>query len=59
MKQIKVIISEDGSVEIEAVGFKGNSCERATAALEKALGVKTGGKKKPEYRQEDKTHLHN
>lgn len=51
MKQIKVTVNEDGSLEIEAVGYKGNACEKATAALEKALGVAGKRTKKPEYYQ--------
>lgn len=51
MKQIKVTVNEDGSLEIEAVGYKGNACEKATAALEKALGVPGKRTKKPEYYQ--------
>lgn len=58
MKTIIVDISETGEVSIEAVGFKGKACETATASLEKALGVTTGSKRKPEYRAEDKTRLH-
>lgn len=48
MKQILIDIDADGQVTIEAVGFKGNACEKATAAIEAALGV---GKqnRKPEY----------
>jgi hypothetical protein len=34
------------------VGFKGADCERATAYLEKALGVQDRKVKKPEYRQQ-------
>lgn len=51
MKQIKVTVNEDGSLEIEAVGYKGNACEKATAALEKALGVAGKRTKKPEFYQ--------
>jgi len=58
MKHIIVEVDELGQVTIEAVGFKGNACEKATAALEKALGVPVSRKKKPEYHQEDKTQIH-
>ena len=37
-KTIEVVIGPDGSLKIEALGFKGADCERATAFLEKALG---------------------
>lgn len=49
MKSIEVIITPAGEVQIEAVGFKGNACEKATAELEAALGTTTAKKKKPEY----------
>ena len=46
---IEVVVSPTGDISIEAVGFKGADCERATKALEKSLGVVTGRAKKPEY----------
>lgn len=53
MKQIEIVIAADGQVQIEAIGFKGNACEKATAAIEAALGVETSKKKKPEYYQRE------
>jgi hypothetical protein len=49
MKSITITFKEDGSTTIEAEGFKGNGCTDATAAYEKALGVVSKRKKKPEY----------
>ena len=49
MKTIEVIVQSDGSLRIDAVGFQGSDCEKATAFLEKALGQTTGKEKKPEY----------
>jgi len=54
-KTIEVIVSTDGAIKIDAVGFKGADCERATAFLEKALGTVKGRQKKPEYRQRVQT----
>jgi len=52
MKTITVEIKEDGQVRIEAAGFTGSACEKATEAIEKALGVPSGNRnKKPEYYQ--------
>lgn len=48
-KTIEVIIQPDGQLKIDAVGFKGADCEKATAFLEKALGQVKGKAKKPEY----------
>lgn len=52
MKTITVEVKEDGSVKIEAAGFTGSACEKATEAIEKALGTPSGPRtKKPEYYQ--------
>jgi hypothetical protein len=48
-KSIEVIVQPTGEVKIDAVGFKGADCEKATAFLEKALGQTTSKQKKPEY----------
>ena len=48
-KTIEVVIGPNGSLKIEALGFKGADCERATAFLEKALGRVGGRNKKPDY----------
>ncbi len=49
MKTIEVIVASDGSLKIDAVGFQGADCEKATAFLETALGQTTSKAKKPEY----------
>ena len=51
MKQIIIEIGPDGSVKIEAIGFKGSACEAATKPFEQALGVAQKKTKKPEYSQ--------
>lgn len=48
-KSIEVIVQPTGEVKIDALGFKGADCEKATAFLEKALGQATSKSKKPEY----------
>ena len=48
-KTIEVIVNTGGGIRIDAVGFKGADCEKATAFLEKALGTVKGKQKKPEY----------
>jgi len=52
MKTIKVTLDETGAMTIEAIGFKGAECEKATAELERALGVARNKRKKPEYNQQ-------
>jgi hypothetical protein len=49
MRSIELIVQPDGSLKIDAVGFKGAYCEKATAFLEKALGQVKKMAKKPEY----------
>jgi hypothetical protein len=48
-RTIEVTIDPQGSVTIEATGFRGNACEQATKEIEKALGIQKTRKKKPEY----------
>jgi hypothetical protein len=51
MKQraIEVVVTPDGRVQIEAVGFSGPDCEKATAFLEQALGNAGPRHRKIEY----------
>jgi len=48
-KTIEVIVGTDGALKIDAVGFQGADCGKATRFLEHALGKTTGKQKKPEY----------
>jgi len=48
-RTIEITVAPTGEVTIEATGFTGGACERATAEIEKALGVVRSRKKKPEY----------
>ena len=51
MRTVEVIVNQDGSIKIDAVGFKGADCEKATAFLEQALGEVKGRQQKPEFHQ--------
>lgn len=57
---LEILIQPTGELQIEALGFRGSSCEAATKALEQALGVTKAKVKKPEYhqRQTTKPQLH-
>lgn len=59
MKTIKITVDEEGQIELETSGFKGKSCEQATEAMIKALGMQASSKKKPEFYQEEKPRIHN
>ena len=48
-KTIEVIVQPYGSLKIDAVGFQGADCEKATRFLEQALGKVAGKQKKPDY----------
>ncbi|MDP6526961.1 MAG: DUF2997 domain-containing protein [Kiritimatiellia bacterium] len=48
-RTIEVIVDTAGQIKIDAVGFQGADCEKATAFLEEALGQTTARQKKPEY----------
>ena len=51
MKTIEVIINTSGQLTINAAGFSGTDCEKATAFLEQALGKLTAKQRKPEFYQ--------
>ena len=48
---IEIIVSPMGDISIDAVGFKGADCEKATRFMEEALGNVAARNRKPEYRQ--------
>ena len=50
-RTIEVTVSPRGEILIDAMGFKGADCEKATRFLEEALGVVGAKQKKPEYHQ--------
>ena len=52
MKTIELLISPSGQLTLNAVGYQGADCEKATAFLEQALGKLASTQRKPEwYRQ--------
>ena len=54
MKVIEILISSSGQLSINAVGFSGTDCEKATAFLEQALGKLTAKQRKPEWHQQNR-----
>ncbi len=54
-KTIEITFAASGELEIEAVGFKGADCEKATALFERVLGRKTQERRKPEYYSSGRT----
>lgn len=55
MRTIEIIIDRTGDLEIDAVGFKGADCEKATRFLEQALGNVANRRHKPEYHARTRT----
>ena len=54
MKVVEIIINGSGQLTINAAGFSGTDCEKATAFLEQALGQLTAKQRKPEWRQQNR-----
>jgi hypothetical protein len=50
-RTIEIIVSHLVDISIDAVGFKGPDCEKATQFLEQALGVVGKKIKRPAYHQ--------
>jgi hypothetical protein len=48
-RTIEVIVDDVGHIQIDAIGFQGVDCEKATAFLEQALGQVGDRQRKPEY----------
>ena len=57
-RAIEVIIGPTGEVKIDAAGFKGVDCEKATAFLEAALGIEQIRVRKPEFHQQARKAVH-
>jgi hypothetical protein len=54
-RSIEVVVDTDGSIAIDAVGFKGDACDKATRFLEEALGQIAGKRRKPSYHERNQT----
>lgn len=54
-RSIDVIVNTDGSLIIDAVGFKGPACDKATRFLEEALGQIASKQRKPAYNERNQT----
>ena len=48
-KKVEIILGKDGSVKIEAFGFKGGTCEEATKFIDQLFGAKKSKKYKSSY----------
>ena len=55
-RSIEVIVNADGSLVVDAIGFKGPDCEKATRFLEEALGRVAAKQRKPAYDERNQTH---
>ena len=48
-RQLDLIIHPSGALQIDAIGFSGPDCEKATAFLEQAIGAVSSKQRKPEF----------
>jgi hypothetical protein len=48
-RSIELTVEPNGQINIEAVGFSGPDCEKATAFLEQVLGKTTDKRHTPDY----------
>ena len=48
-KTIEILVRPSGELQVDAVGFSGADCEKATAFLQAALGAVSERRRKPEY----------
>jgi hypothetical protein len=55
MKKVEIVFPPSGELQVEAVGFRGADCEKATQFLEQALGKLVNRWHKPEYHAPAKT----
>lgn len=55
MKTVEILISNTGQLTINAAGFSGGDCEKATAFLQQALGKLAARQRKPEFFQRART----
>ncbi len=51
MKTVEILIAASGQLTINAAGFSGSDCDKATAFLEQALGQLAAKQRKPEFYQ--------
>ena len=54
-RSIEVIVMPDGSLIVDAIGFKGPECDKATRFLEEALGRIASKQRKPAYNERYQT----
>lgn len=63
MKEIIIVIKDEGKISIEAIGYTGNSCKIATEPFEKALGIGIKTEEKSQMYEDEvtqeNTYAHN
>lgn len=56
-RTIKCTINEDGTIEIDQIGWSGKECGKDVESFIKALGKEVQNTKKPEYYKENKVSV--
>ena len=49
MPKLEITLGKDGSINVDAIGFEGESCEEATKFLAELFGDAVETQLKPEY----------
>ena len=57
MKSIEILVGLSGDLRIDAVGFSGADCDKATAFLEEVLGKVAAKQRKPEFYRKSRRKL--
>ena len=57
MKSIEILVGSSGDLRIDAVGFSGADCDKATAFLEEVLGKVAAKQRKPEFYRKSRRKL--
>ena len=56
-KIVKILINEDGTVEIDQIGWTGKKCSGEIDDLIKVLGTEKSNTKKQEYYKDQEVHI--
>ena len=57
MKEVRIVIEKDGTIEAEADGFKGKGCEKVLDQFSQAIAAKAKVDKKPDYYATEKVSV--
>ncbi len=59
MKEVIIVIDQDGNCSIDGKGFIGTECEKCLGEIENSIGIRSKVQYKTEYRQREQSHNRN